>query len=158
MFSCYEDKGVAGIQIRNIDFYWGEKGIVDPQYRRTTLSQRDTIFEKCIIYDGGARRYEIYEHIREVLEYWEAILERSGQIDILELLAERLGYPLDTGYEDWVRKNGYVYLKESDSRALYDEEQEYIRDLKESGVTLKEIAEERIRSFRETLKTYIDIH
>ena len=35
------------------------------------------LFEKCIIYDGGARRYEIHEHVEEVLEFWEGIKERQ---------------------------------------------------------------------------------
>ena len=48
---------------------------------------------KCIIYDGGARRYEIHEHVEEVLEFWNGMLERADQIDLKELLDEKLGYP-----------------------------------------------------------------
>ena len=158
MFSCYENAGVAGIQIKNIDFYWGEKGVVDPEYRKITLSQRDPIFEKCIIYDGGARRYEIYEHVQEVLEYWEAIRERSDKIDIFELLAERLGHPLEISLEDWTAANGYRYLDQKTCGELYRQEQEYIRALKEQAPTLKEIADKRISEFREALHTYIAIH
>ncbi|MBR4122692.1 MAG: hypothetical protein IKR06_05310, partial [Erysipelotrichaceae bacterium] len=142
----------------NIDFYWGEKGIVDPEYRKITLSERDPIFEKCIIYDGGARRYEIYEHVQEVLEYWEAIRERSDKIDIFELLAERLGHPLEISLEDWTAANGYRYLDQKTCGELYRQEQEYIRALKEQAPTLKEIADKRISEFREALHTYIAIH
>ncbi|MBQ6367558.1 MAG: hypothetical protein IJJ30_03315 [Erysipelotrichaceae bacterium] len=157
MFSCYENAGVAGIQIKNIDFYWGEKGIVDPEYRRITLSQRDPIFEKCIIYDGGARRYEINEHIGEVLEYWEAVRERSGRIDILELLAERLGHPLKISLEEWIDANGYRYLEKDLCEKLYQQEQDYIRALKEEAPTLKKIAEGRIAEFKEALNTYVSV-
>ena len=42
---------------------------------------QNPLFEKCTIYDGGARRYEIHEHIEEVLEFWNGILERADSID-----------------------------------------------------------------------------
>ena len=44
-----------------------------------TLSMQNPLFEKCTIYDGGARRYEIHEHIEEVLEFWNGILERADK-------------------------------------------------------------------------------
>ena len=44
--------------------------------------------KKCTIYDGGARRYEIHEHIDEVLEFWNGILERADKIDKQALLEE----------------------------------------------------------------------
>ena len=57
VFSCYEegDKGVSGINRALIDFYW-KGGIVAPEFRRQTLSMQNPLFEKCTIYDGGARR------------------------------------------------------------------------------------------------------
>ena len=80
VFSCYEegDKGVSGINRALIDFYW-KGGIVAPEFRRQTLSMQNPLFEKCTIYDGGARRYEIHEHIEEVLEFWNGILARAEQ-------------------------------------------------------------------------------
>ena len=60
------------------------------------------LFEKCIIYDGGARRYEIHEHVEEVLEFWEGIKERADKIDFKELLDEKIGYPTPISYEDWI--------------------------------------------------------
>ena len=93
-----------------------------------------------------------------MLEYWEAIRERSDKIDIFELLAERLGYPLNIGFEEWVAANGYRYLNKETCEALYRQEQEYIRTLKEQAPALKEIADKRISEFREALHTYIAIH
>ncbi len=92
IFSTYQDKGVSGINLPDVDFYW-KGGIVAPEFRRETLSMCIPLFEKCIIYDGGARRYEIHEHVEEVLEFWEGILERADKIDFKELLDEKLGYP-----------------------------------------------------------------
>ena len=154
IFNCYEpgDKGVSGINAANIDFYW-KGGIVSPAYRRETLSKRDTLFEKCTIYDGGARRYEISEHIREVLEFWEGLLQRADQIDFRDLLEEKLGHSVDICFEDWVADNHYQCLDEAMCRFLYNQEKGYINSL--NGVTLQEIAETRISEFKNALKKYI---
>lgn len=152
IFSTYQDKGVSGINVPGVDFYW-KNGIVAPEYRRQTLSMRNPLFEKCIIYDGGARRYEICEHVEEVLDFWKGIRERSGQIDMEELLEEKLGYPLPVSYEDWIHYNHYEKIKESQARWLYKQEQGYIESLK--NVTVEEIAEERIQEFTEALCKYM---
>ena len=154
IFSCYEegDKGVSGINIPNIDFIW-RGGIVTPAYRRETLSTRNTLFEKCIIYDGGARRYEISDHIHEVLEFWEGILERADDIDFHALLEEKLGHSTDISYADWVADNHYGELDEAMCRFLYNQERGYVNSLE--GITLKEIAEQRISEFKSALKKYM---
>ncbi|MCD8223111.1 MAG: hypothetical protein LUD07_13185 [Clostridiales bacterium] len=152
IFSVYQDKGVSGINVVNVDFYW-KNGIVAPEFRRETLSMRDPLFEKCIIYDGGARRYEIHEHVREVLEFWEGILARADQIDFKELLDEKLGYPTPVSYEDWLHYNHYEKIDPVQTTWLYRQELGYIESLK--GVTLKEIAEQRILEFKTALRKYI---
>lgn len=37
IFSTYQDKGVSGINLPDVDFYWKD-GIVAPEFRRETLS------------------------------------------------------------------------------------------------------------------------
>lgn len=73
---------------------------------------RDPLFEKCIIYDGGARRYEIHEHVEEVLDFWNKMLERADRIDFTRLLEEKLGCPLDASYEEWIHINHYEEIDE----------------------------------------------
>lgn len=45
IFSTYQDKGVSGINLPDVDFYWKD-GIIAPEFRRETLSMRDPLFEK----------------------------------------------------------------------------------------------------------------
>ncbi len=110
IFSTYQDKGVSGINLPDVDFYW-KGGIVAPEFRRETLSMCSPLFEKCIIYDGGARRYEIHEHVEEVLEFWEGIRDRADRIDFAKLLEEKLGYELPVSYEDWIHYNHYEKIR-----------------------------------------------
>lgn len=154
VFSCYEDgdKGVSGVNRCLIDFIW-RNGIVAPAFRRQTLSMRDPLFEKCTIYDGGARRYEIHEHIEEVLEFWEALLERKDQIDFHALLEEKLGHSLPISYEDWVTSCHYQSLPEEECRWLYRQEVGFVESLRD--VTLEGIAKKRIQEFTTTLKKYM---
>lgn len=152
IFSTYQDKGVSGINLPDVDFYWKD-GIVVPEFRRETLSMCSPLFEKCIIYDGGARRYEIHEHVEEVLAFWEGILKRADQIDFEELLAEKLGHALEISYEDWIAVNHYQKIRRADTRWLYQQERGYIESVR--GMSLKELAEQRIAEFTGTLKKYI---
>lgn len=152
IFSTYQDKGVSGINLPDVDFYWKD-GIVAPEFRRETLSMCSPLFEKCIIYDGGARRYEIHEHVEEVLAFWEGILKRADQIDFEELLAEKLGHALEISYEDWIAVNHYQKIRRVDTRWLYQQERGYIESVR--GMSLKELAEQRIAEFTGTLKKYI---
>ena len=152
IFSTYQDKGVSGINLPDVDFYWKD-GIVAPEFRRETLSMCSPLFEKCIIYEGGARRYEIHEHVEEVLAFWEGILKRADQIDFEELLAEKLGHALEISYEDWIAVNHYQKIRRADTRWLYQQERGYIESVR--GMSLKELAEQRIAEFTGTLKKYI---
>ena len=154
IFNCYEpgDKGVSGINRALIDFYW-KGGIVSPEFRRQTLSRRDPLFEKCTIYDGGARRYEIREHIDEVLEFWNGILDRSDLIDKQALLEEKLGHSVSLSYSDWLEDTHYGLLPEKTTLWLYRQEKGYIEGIKDTS--LKEIAGTRISEFTTALKKYI---
>lgn len=154
IFSCYEpgDLGVSGINRALIDFYW-KGGIIAPAFRRQTLSMQNPLFEKCIIYDGGARRYEIQEHIKEVLEFWEGILERSHTIDKDALLEEKLGHSLSISYGDWKKDCHYENLPEKETYWLYQQEKGFIESLRE--VSLEQIAKQRIEEFTSSLKKYI---
>ena len=152
IFSTYQDKGVSGINLPDVDFYWKD-GIIAPEFRRETLSMRNPLFEKCIIYDGGARRYEIHEHVEEVLEFWKEMLARADKIDFKALLDEKLGYATPISFEDWMKANHYEKISPSVNKWLYKQEQGYIQSMQD--VTLKEIAEERIQEFTTALKKYI---
>ncbi len=149
---CIEDKGVSGINLPNVDFYW-KGGIVAPEFRRETLSMCSPLFEKCIIYDGGARRYEIHEHVEEVLEFWNGIKERADQIDFGTLLEEKLGYELPISYEDWIHANHYEKIRPADTKWLYRQEQGYVESMK--NITLEELAQQRIDEFTGALRKYI---
>ena len=154
IFSCYEEgnKGVSGINRALIDFYW-KGGIIAPAFRRETLSMQNPLFEKCTIYDGGARRYEIHEHIEEVLEFWNGILERADKIDKQALLEEKLGHALPISYEDWLKDCHYEKLDKKTTRWLYQQERGFVEGMRD--VSLKEIARQRIDEFTTTLRKYI---
>ena len=151
IFTVYEDKGVTGVNIPDIDFGW-RGGVVAPEFRHYVLSfGEEALFEKCIIYDGGARRYEIPAHYDEVMEYWEGLLAIADRVDFEAFIAEKIGYGRPVSYEQWLEINRYTQL--GDLRKLYDLEQHYLDIV--SARTLADICERRIREIKADLGKYV---
>ncbi|MCF0237680.1 MAG: hypothetical protein HUK24_03690 [Sphaerochaetaceae bacterium] len=153
IFNCYEegDRGVSKINIADVDFYW-KGGIIAPEFRRQTLSMEEPLFEKCTIYDGGARRYEIKEHINEVLEFWNHMKEHASEIDIRALTEEKLGHSLDLNYEQWLEDCHYEHIDKDTAHWLYVQEQGFIKSIE--ALSLRDLADRRIRKFTEVLRKY----
>ena len=151
MFSVYADKGSMGVNVPDVDFGWKD-GVISPEFRSSVLKDDDALFEKCIIYDGGARRYEISDHIREVTEYWEGVLRASGNTDMQTLVEEKLGYPVSVGYDEWLSLNGYKYLASEITRPLYELEQSFVRQA--ILRSLHDTAVRRLQKFTAALERY----
>lgn len=152
VFSVYEDHGVTGVNTPDIDFGW-QDGIIAPEFRSHILSNPDALFEKCIIYDGGARRYEIPAHCEEVVEYWERLLAVAENADFKAFLAEKIGYSFPLEYSGWLAVTKLADSEEA--RLLYAKEQSFIdRTLQER--TLVEVCGKRLSDFRRNMSRYMD--
>ena len=146
-FTVYEDKGESGINHPGIDFGW-KGGVVAPEFRRHIVDRPDALLEKCIIYDGGARRYQLPVHFEEVLEYWEGLRERAGRIDVRALTEEKLGYAGPVDFEEWLDITHLRGL--SDLGGLWADEQALL----ERPVDLAALASRRIASIFNLKHTY----
>ena len=146
-FTVYEDKGVSGVNHPDIDFGW-KGGIVAPEFRRYILDRSDALLEKCIIYDGGARRYQLPVHFEEVLEYWEGILERADRIDSRALVEEKLGYAGPVSFEEWMDITHLKGIKNLE--ALWADEQALL----ERKIDLRALAARRIESINNLKQEY----
>ena len=151
IFSVYKDKGVSGINVPDIDFGWND-GVVSPEFRKYVMEHQDALFEKCIIYDGGARRYEIPVHFEEVLDYWKGMLERADQIDMQALVNEKLGYEGPLDYSVWLLMTNLGTLPQEGLQQIWEAEQELCR--KASSMSLKELAERRIYEITQISRNY----
>lgn len=154
IFSTYKDKGVTGINLPFVDFYWKDS-VLAPEYREQTLADDDALFEKCTIYDGGARRYEIPEHYHEVLEYWEGLDEIAEQVDFQAFTDEKFGYQTPLSYEAWLEENHYGAIEEAVAKRLYAQELNYLEQNRKR--TLKEITARRIAEFKTAVGKYIGL-
>lgn len=151
IFSVYTDKGVTGVNIPDIDFGWKD-GFIAPEFRQYIAQYKyaPALLEKCIIYDGGARRYQIEEHVEEVSAYWEDLLAVADKADYNAFLAEKAGY-CAASYEQWLEINHY---RPSDElKAIYEGEQQYIATL--ATQSLRDICERRLSQLKNDLGIYL---
>ncbi|MCQ2146581.1 MAG: hypothetical protein MJZ16_03600 [Bacteroidales bacterium] len=152
IFSVYSDNGVTGINVPDIDFGWGG-GAISPEFRQYVLDYdyAPALLEKCIIYDGGARRYEIGEHAKEVIAYWEDLLKVSDSSDYEAFLQEKIGYkPCD--YESWLEK---THLSaDEDLSALFQNERDYIEKLR--AKSLKDICLTRLSQLKNDFAKFLN--
>ncbi len=151
VFTVYEDKGVSGINVPDIDFGW-KGGVIAPEFRRFVLGHPYALLEKCIIYDGGARRYEIPVHFHEALEYWEGLWGRADRIDPEKLVAEKLGYDRPLSYGEWLEVTHFQELPETGLLDLWNEETALLENA--SALSLETIAMQRINSITTILQQY----
>ncbi len=151
IFTVYENKGVTGINVPDIDFGW-KGGVVAPEFRRYVLSHPYSILEKCIIYDGGARRYEIPVHFREALEYWEGLWSRADGIDPRKLVGEKLGFEEPLSFQQWLAVNRFEDLKDDTLSALWADETALLNNA--SALSLESIAMQRIQAIKTNLQQY----
>lgn len=147
MFTVYSSKGASGINTPNIDFGW-KGGVVSPDFREYIADNPDALMEKCIIYDGGARRYEIPLHFEEVLDYWRGILSRVEEIDAQSFVCEKLGYDGPLDYDDWLEVTCLGAI--GDLHPLWAREQRII----EQSFRLEELARNRIDSINQLKQKY----
>lgn len=151
VFTVYENLGATGINVPNIDFGW-MGGAVAPEFRRYVLDNPYSILEKCIIYDGGARRYEIPLHFHEVLEYWEGVRERAHLIDPVRLVGEKLGYYEPLSFQDWKENTHFRELPEEKLTELWTAETELLKNA--STLSLETISSQRIQAIKTILQQY----
>ena len=151
VFTVYEDTGATGINVPDIDFGW-KGGVVTPEFRRFVLDHPYSLLEKCIIYDGGARRYEIPVHFHEALEYWEGVWGRADRIDPEKLIAEKMGFDHTLTYAEWLKVNHFEELPETGLMDLWNEEMGLLENA--SALSLETIAMQRINAINTILKQY----
>ena len=151
IFTVYTDKGVSGINVPDIDFGW-KGGAVSPDFRRYVMDHPYSLLEKCIIYDGGARRYEIPVHFHEALEYWEGIWGRADRIDPSRLVAEKLGYDHPLSFGELLSVNHFRDLMDEGLKKLWADETELLDHA--AALSLETIAMQRINAINTILQQY----
>jgi len=151
IFTVYTDKGATGINVPDIDFGW-KGGIVSPEFRRYVMDHPYAILEKCIIYDGGARRYEIPVHFHEALEYWEGVWGRADRIDPVKLVGEKLGYEKPLSYDQWLRVTHFGELKDDSLKKLWADETHLLENA--AALSIETIAMQRMNAINALLNKY----
>ena len=150
IFSAYEDTGILKINLPFVDFR--PCGLLSIPYREALISCPHAVFEKCVIYDGGARRFEPDIHIDEHLCYWEQLMLLGESIDAQTLFCEKMGYKSFPAFQEWKLLNHYEKMENKQVKECYENESRYYQSL--NKFSLVEYAN---RHYKELSKEYKSI-
>lgn len=146
VFTTYQNAGITGLNLPGVDFYLNG-ALLAPEYRLEIINYCYSIFEKCIIYDGGARRFEPRDHMDGIVAYWEALNALADEICISGFLEEKYGYSI-VSFEKWRQATRYGFLDKCMLDKVYKNEQIFIKRIIESS--LLRISELRLSMLKDT--------
>lgn len=154
IFTVYSDNGVTGVNVPDIDFGW-KGGAIAPEFRQCLIDYdyAPALLEKCIIYDGGARRYEIGLHAEEVADYWKSLLAVADKTDFQAFVEEKAGYAISANHDEWL-KAAHLPVT-GDYATLHIRERVYLAKLLNQN--LREICEKRLAQLKGDFKEFNDI-
>lgn len=125
IFTVYSNDGVTGLNLPNVDFSLNG-GVLTPEYRSSLMKDYHIVLEKCVIYDGGARRFEQIDHIFCILDYWKSLAVKADHVQMRDLLEEKYGYCVPLPFEQWRKINHYGSLTTGKLEMLYRMEQVFL--------------------------------
>lgn len=124
IFTTYPNIGITGLNLPGVDFSLNG-GFLAPEYRNSLMDDYHIILEKCVIYDGGTRRFEQSDHISCILNYWKNLIVKANHIEIRDFLEEKYGYCVSLPFEQWRKRNYYEGLGIDKLERLYKMEQDF---------------------------------
>lgn len=136
IFTTYSSHGITGLNLPNVDFVF-KGGLLTLEYRKALMEKLYTIFEKCAIYDGGARRFEKNLHINTITKYWKDLCLKIDKIDIQHFYNEKLGYCSIHGFPDltqWIKLNQYEELDSEEVYKVYINEKKHLNNIMQSDM------------------------
>lgn len=153
IFTAYPNIGITGLNLPGVDFS-PNGGLLAPEYRSSLMDDYHIVLEKCVIYDGGARRFEQSDHISCILDYWRSLAINASHIQIRDLLEEKYGYCVPLPFEQWKRINYYGGLDVGKLEMLYKTEQDFFWRFLQ--VSLLQVAESRFSWLKDYYSDFID--
>lgn len=128
IFNTHENAGITGLNLAYVDFVYSD-AFLAPEFRKVLINSPYSMFEKCVIYDGGARRFEKETHIKTLLEYWDQLNKEANSINLLDFVIEKYGSSFRLDFSCWLKELNYTKLYDKDILfSLYNAEVEFFRD------------------------------
>lgn len=135
IFNVYDNSGITKLNTVGLDFYLADAFIL-PQLRFSYFDQPSAIFEKCVIYDGGDRRFNPTAHMNLICNYWHRLL-LDESYDVATLLLEKYGHDASVSYNEWLVYTGYDRIDfEANLPEIYDKEMKMIEGIDNSSFRL----------------------
>ena len=131
IFTTYDSTGITGLNLPHVDFTF-TNALLSPEYRKSLIEKPYIVFEKCAIYDGGARRFEKKTHIDTITKYWNDLCVIGKKIKLQDFYREKMGYDKSSifpNWDDWMALNCYSRNCQTDIDSLYLNEKDFFHKL-----------------------------
>ena len=151
IFTTYSNVGITGLNLPGVDFVLNG-GLLSLEFRLEITKKCYSIFEKCSIYDGGARRFEQSDHIDCIVRYWRNLSTLSDNINIVDFIEEKYGY-CAISFEKWKQINHYGFANRTTLETIYQREQSFIKEIMQSS--LREISEFRLSMLQDFYAAFV---
>lgn len=136
IFTTYSSRGITNLNLPYVDFVY-YNGVLAPEYRKALFERPHIVFEKCAIYDGGARRFEKKLHINTIMSYWNALRQLGDRINLQEFYREKMGLYSDYNFpelDSWAKINHYEKCNEKEMDSLYCFEKDFYHSLEKNNI------------------------
>lgn len=90
-----------------------------PEFELRRLQTLDSVFERCVVYDGGIRAFAPAEHARQRREWWADVVRRGVSLTELAHLVAGLG-TYRRPFEDWRQTFAWYDQADVDLAAVHD--------------------------------------
>lgn len=122
-----------------------------PEFERASLSNPVSLFERCVVYDGGSRAFEPGAYSRNLRQYWKSLAESDSTVTaetVLAMKSNLLDYR--KAYAEWAVSEAATMCVDDDCRMqLYELGVSALAG--DSMTDLRSICEKRLTMLQETL-------
>ncbi len=148
IFTTYPNTGITGLNLPEVDFFLNG-ALLAPEYRLEIIKYCYSIFERCVIYDGGARRFEQNNHIDNIVAYWRNLCTLADVISTTDFIEEKYGYCI-ISFNIWQQINHYKSIDKCILEIVYQSEQNFIKEIMRSS--LSRISKFRLSMLQDTFQ------
>jgi hypothetical protein len=148
-FHLADSRTDVSIKIQGTDLL-RHPALLAPEFLRSQFDSVTAPMERCAIYDGGTRSFNVVDYVEDVAGYWRQVARLAGRgVTLKDYLEER--FPTGSwrlgrrAFAEYLGKS-YPYLNSSVIREIHDAGNEFRKKYFTGNGDLKAVCEQMLES------------